>query len=70
MKKDVAKLIMDCLLELDGPLNKVTALSNKIENEEERKIIRRGIGEIGGRVYTDLMMPIIRQYPDLEPEKD
>ena len=70
MKKDIAKRIMECLLKLDGPLNEATDLSSKIEDEEEQKTIRRGIGEIGGRVYTDLMMPIIAQYPELDPENN
>ena len=70
MEKNIAKLLMDSLLVLDEPLNRATELTDQINDEEERKRFRKGIGEIGGRVYTDLMVPIIRQYPDLDPEKN
>ena len=70
MKKNIAKLIMEILLSLDKPLNTVTELTDQIEDEKERKILRKGIGEIGGIIYTDLMIPIIRQYPELDPERN
>ena len=61
---------MVILFSLDGPLHTATELTSEIEDENERKLIRKGIGEIGGRIYTDLMRPIIRQYPDLDPDKE
>lgn len=57
------------LLALDEPLNSAAMLVDKIPNKEEQKEFRRGLGEIVGRIYTDLMLPITRQYPDLDPEK-
>jgi len=60
---------MDLALMLDGPLQKATELSLEIPDPEEQKAVRRVIGETIGRLYTDLMIPIIRQYPDLDPEK-
>ena len=69
MDRNVAELLMSNLLALDEPLNSSATLVNQIPNKEEQKEFRRGIGEIVGRIYTDLMLPIIRQYPDLDPEK-
>lgn len=31
--------------------------------------MRQAIGDITARAYTDLIRPIVRQYPDLDPEK-
>ena len=69
MDRNVAELLMSNLLALDEPLNSSATLVNQIPNKEEQKEFRRGIGEIVGRIYTDLMLPIIKQYPDLDPEK-
>lgn len=70
MERTVAEQLMGLLLSLDKPLNAATSLTQEISDPVEQKAVRRGIGEITGRVYTDLMRPIIRQYPDLDPEKD
>lgn len=70
MTKDIAKLLMNTLLLLDDPLQKATEITDQIDDENERKMMRRGVGEIGLKIYEDLMVPIIKQYPDLNPEKD
>lgn len=70
MERSVAKALMDILLSLDQPLNKATELTDQITDVVERKTILRGLGEVGGRIFTDLMIPLIRQYPDLDPTKD
>jgi hypothetical protein len=69
MDRIVAEQLMELLLALDGPLNRATELTEKITDLEERKVVRRGIGEITARAYTDLIRPIVRQFPDLDPEK-
>ena len=70
MQKETAKLLMECLLSFDAPLNKMTELINTLDTEEEIKEFRKAIGKIGLKIYSDLMMPIIRQHPELDPEKD
>lgn len=59
---------MKLFLALDEPLNRATELTKNISDPEEQKVLRRGIGEIASRAYTDLMLPIARQFPDLDPE--
>jgi hypothetical protein len=61
--------MIELLLALDEPLNKATELTMKIADVEERKAVRRGIAEITTRAYTDLIRPIVQQFPDLDPEK-
>lgn len=58
------------LLALSGPLNSATLLTNQIPDEVERKRFRRAIGTIMNEVYTNLMMPIVRQYPELDPDSN
>ncbi len=51
-------------------LNGLAAEIEKIKDIEEKKKYRRGVGELMGRSYTDIMLPIIREYPELDPDKD
>jgi hypothetical protein len=69
MDKNVAKLLMKKLLEVGGSLSSVTLLVNEIDDKDEQKHLRKSIGEIMSRLYTELMVPIIREYPDLDPDK-
>lgn len=69
MDRKVAELLMKDLLALSEPLNSATALTDQISNKDEQAALRRGIGELMGRIYTDLMIPIIKQYPELDPDR-
>jgi len=70
MERSVAEELMKALLALDGPLNRATELTGKIADVDERKAARRVIAEITSNLYTELIRPIVRQYPDLDPEDD
>lgn len=65
MDRDIAESLMTHFLSLDQPLNRAAEVADRISDDEERRAIRRAIGEFVGRIYGDLMRPIIRQYPDL-----
>jgi len=69
MDRATAEQLMKSLLALDGPLNRATELTEMITDPEERKAMRRSIGELTLQAYTDLIRPIVRQFPDLDPEK-
>jgi len=70
VEKEIAKKLMELFLSLEKPLNKATDLTSKINDVIEKKAVRKVIGEITGRIYTDFMMPVIKQYPDLDPDKN
>ena len=70
MDRAIAEQLMQKYLELSEPLNLATDLTDRIENKEEKELIRRGIGTVMAKIYIDLMRPIIRQYPDLDPDRD
>jgi hypothetical protein len=70
MDRTVAEKLMKDLMALTNPLNSATAAASQITNEEEQASFRRSIGEIMNAVYVDLMRPIIKQYPDLDPDKE
>lgn len=68
MDKTVAGDLMKTLLELSASMNTVAALIEKIDDEKQKLILRGGIADLMGAVYTDLMRPIIREYPELNPD--
>ena len=69
MKRDVAEELMSMLLECHRILSEAEAVVNlRMEDSEEKTKIRRGVLSGVGVLYTDVMMDIIAQYPDLDPE--
>lgn len=69
MDRNVAELLMKSLLALGKPLNDATVAADQIIDEDERKNFLKILGRFMGNIYTELMIPIIRQYPDLDPDK-
>jgi hypothetical protein len=57
------------LLEVSQKLNELAESVEQVSDLEERKRIRRPVGQLMGLVYTDLIVPIITEYPDLDPDK-
>jgi hypothetical protein len=70
MEKEIAQKIMLSLEALGEALNELAADIEKIKDIEEKKKYRRGVGELMTRSYTDIMRHIIREYPELDPDKD
>jgi hypothetical protein len=68
LDKTAAADLMKNLLELSASMNTVAALIEKIDDEKQKLILRRGIADLMGAVYTDLMRPIIREHPELNPD--
>lgn len=69
MDRSLAKQLIELALALDAPLNAATELTDQISDTEERTAVRRAIAEITGAAYSELILPIVRQYPDLDPER-
>ena len=69
MDKKVAKSLMASFFAMSEPLNAASDLIDEIDDMAEQKTFREGVGRIMGSLYTDLMVPIIRQYPDLDPDR-
>ena len=69
MDRDTAATLLQHYLTACEALNEATALVGAVLDEEEQRQIRRPIGEVGAAIYVDLMRPIIRQYPELDPDR-
>lgn len=69
MERATAELMMKELLALSQPLNAATALTDQIADRAEREQFRRELAALMGDIYIDLIKPIIKQYPDLDPDR-
>jgi hypothetical protein len=67
MDRAVAVEIMD-IVAAGRELGALDILSLKIADDEERKAFRRTLAQIMA-LYTDLVVSVAHQYPDLDPDK-
>lgn len=63
-----AEILMGYLRALDEPLNGATEITMSLEDADEAAEIRRKLAKIITSTY-EAMLPIIREYPDLNPDK-
>lgn len=70
MNRDVAERIVNQLLSLNNQLNELTINSDLIIDIEEKRTFLKHIGSLMGIVNIDLLMSIVKQYPDLDPDKE
>ena len=68
MNKTEASELMGYLLALDAPINAATKLTQSLDNIEEAREIRRRLAKIVTSAY-ETMIPIISEYPELDPNK-
>jgi hypothetical protein len=69
MKRDLAERLLKSIEGFNEPFVQLDALSHEIDDAEERMRFRRLIGEGMRAIAFDLVMPIVRQFPDLDPDK-
>jgi hypothetical protein len=68
MDRLLAEALMRGYLEMGGPFNRLAELSKQLDTPDAHRV-RQVIGELHSKIYADLMIPIIREYPDLDPDK-
>jgi hypothetical protein len=68
MEKKLASQIMEAIQAAETQVNMLESLSGEITDGSERKAVRKHLAEvmIG---YIDIQMLIVRQYPDLDPDR-
>jgi hypothetical protein len=69
MDKILALKMMERIALIDNALNDVASHIELVSNEDEKMELRRSIANLMGLVYSDLMRPIIRLYPELDPDQ-
>jgi len=70
MKKETAENIIDLLGECDKKLNETIDLISSLESKEQQKKFRKPIGEFFAKSYTEILMPIYKEHPELKPKNE
>src|SRR5262245_60321296 len=70
MRREVAEKIIRAMKKMDGVLNELGAVSHEIEDEDERKKIRREIANLIHESHLRITVEVARQFPDLHPDRE
>ena len=70
MQRNLAEKLINESMRIGDHLNTISEVVSQIDDMEERRKFARPLGELMGLIYTELMLPIIKDYPDLDPDKN
>ena len=68
MDRDTAEKLVATYHRLNDCLNEASVLIGAIPDAEEQRRFRRALGEMMQSAWVDLMLPIFREFPDLDPD--
>lgn len=69
MDKDIALQVSNIMIELSSKLNQSIVLVQNNCSNEDFEAYRQKAGYIMGTIYTDIMLPIYKRYPEIEPNE-
>lgn len=69
MRREIAITLLESLQKLGPGVDRVFDLTEQIEDEAERIAFRQHLAEAIHALGYELVMHIVRQYPDLDPDK-
>ena len=69
MQKDTARQLTSIMLECCKKLDESIALVMTACTGEESMRFRRAAGKIMGHIFVEILDPIYREHPELEPEE-
>jgi len=64
---DIAKQLIDTLDECSERINETIRLVQEKCSDDEFQAYRKAAGFVMGYLYTDVVAPIHKEHPDLEP---
>jgi hypothetical protein len=70
MDRSVAEKLMQHYLAAGGAaLNEATSVIGTLADAEEQRRLRRPLGELMQSIYLELMRPIVKEHPELDPDR-
>lgn len=67
MKRETAERLLNALQGIS--FDEATMLTYEITDDAERRLFRKALADAMQILGVDLTMHIVRQYPDLDPDK-
>jgi hypothetical protein len=68
LDRSLAEKILSAAVGLDAQFGALDTVVSEIPDEAERKALARELGDLIGRVNDAFIRPIVRQFPDLDPD--
>jgi hypothetical protein len=70
MRYETAELVIRQLCEMSEAVHRPieAGLSSDLTTEESR-VVTMAVGDAVGIIYTDMMIPVLRRYPELDPDR-
>ncbi len=68
MEKEIAKKIMERVIEATAPLNDIVEIINDVDDLNERKSCRRHLVNVIASICDELIEPIVQEYPELSSD--
>ena len=69
MDRDLAERIVKGVVDLSTPFGALDILSKEIADPDEARAFRYALGHLMAETLG-LLRPILRQFPDLDPDRD
>jgi hypothetical protein len=69
VEKEAAQRLMKIFSEAGESLNLADPIIRNISDEEERTTLLRALGGLMADIWIKLESPIVRQFPDLDPDE-
>jgi hypothetical protein len=69
MTRDDAEQLMRIYSSIGDLLNSADSIIRNISDENEKKRLLRLLGEMMADLWLKLESPIVKQFPDLDPDK-
>lgn len=69
MDRETAQKLIGMMLDCSKKLDDVIVLVTDACNEEESRKFRSAAGKIMGHIFVDVLDPVYREHPELEPEE-
>ena len=70
MTKDEAQNILEVLAGFSDGFNRLMSADALLSDEDERRKLRRSVGDMFGIMYGEIKSPIYRQFPELAPDRE
>jgi hypothetical protein len=69
MQKDIAVRMLKAALDLDTQIGELDGLVSELGEGPERRECASALGNIIGIITKDFIFRVVRQYPELDPDK-
>lgn len=69
MEKELAAKIMEAALSLGKQIGNLNSLISQLDNDAEKEEFVQALGNVMGILTGDVMFRIIRDHPELDPDR-